>query len=265
MTSAPFLRRVGQLALLPVLGFSAILLCAALLVSLRLEKAVGDLVEERGKLISVQLTDVIEGGMRLGIPMTDQSETPGKMKTLINNDLDIETIAIFDDAGKLLVMQHRDGVLPQLDQRIVKRALTHRPGKSAERFTRAWRADGRSNIVAQARDASGSTGAVVWVVYSASTAQVAFSSTFDKLLQASSALVLVSLLPIFGLVFPVWHRWEQHVTHTQAGISGTPGTQTGIAHTNPLPTVPLSEAMIKLAHAERELELLDLKMSALLV
>jgi hypothetical protein len=264
MTSAPFLRRVGQLALLPVLGFSAVLLCAALLVSLRLEKAVGDLVEERGKLISVQLTEVIEGGMHLGIPMADQSETPEKMRALISNDVEVETIAIFDDAGKLLIIQHRDGASPQLDQRIVKRALTHRPGKSAERSIRTWRADGKSNIVAQARDASGSTGAVVWVVYSANTAQVAFSTTFDKLLQASSAMVLVSVLLLFGSVFLIWHRWEQHVTHTQAGMAEPPGTQSGTARTNPLPAVPLSEALIKLAHAEGELALLDLKMTALL-
>ena len=253
--SGPFVRRVGQLVILPVLGFSTVLLSAALLVSLRLEKAVGDLEEQRATLLSLQLIDAIEGGMRLGLATADQSETPGKMQSLFSNDLDVETIAVFDDAGRLLKAQDRDGVLPDFDPRIVKRVLTHRSKKSPEHFIRSWRTDSKLHIVSQARDASGTTGAVVWVVYSAKSSQVAFSTTWVRLLQASSVMILLSVLLLFVFVYLVWHRWEQHVTRTQ----------TGIADINPIPLVPLSEALLQLQAAEEELAALELQMRALSV
>lgn len=263
MASTHFLRRVAQLALLPAIGFSAVLLFAALLVSLRLEKAVGDLIEDRASLIAQQLTHVVEGGLRFGILISDQSEAPRKMESLIGSDAEVQTIALFDDTGKRLMVRDRDGRIPDLDPRIVKRVLNQRPSKTAERYTRTWRANGEQHIVMQARDAIGSTGAVVWVIYSADAAQVAFTATLDKLAEASMLMFLAAALLIFGLVFMVWTRWEKHVEHAQAHLNDMQKVDSSAGRVNPLPDIPLTEALAQLADVERELKVVDIKLTSL--
>jgi hypothetical protein len=263
MASVPFVRRVVQLALLPAIGVSAVLLFAALLVSLRLEKAVGDLIEDRASLIALQLTHVVEGGLRFGIRITDQSEAHRKMKSLIDSDAEVQTIALFDDTGERLMVQDRDGKIPGLDPRLVKRVLSQRPSKTTERYTRTWRANGEEHIVMQARDAIGSTGAVVWVIYSANAAQVAFSATLDKLAEASMVMLVGAALLIFGLVFIIWAKWERHVEHAHAHLGEVPPTVSATERANPLPDVPLTEALAQLADVERELKVVSIKLTAL--
>lgn len=263
MASFAFIRRVVQLALLPAIGVSAVLLFAAVLVSLRLEKAVGDLVEDRASQIALQLTHVVEGGLRFGIRIGDQSEAQRKMKSLIDSDAEILTLTLFDDSGKPLLVQDRDGKIPGLDPRLVKRVLGQRPSKAADRYTRTWRANGEEHIVMQARDAVGSTGAVVWVIYSADTAQVAFSATLDKLAEASMVMLAGAALLIFGLVFIIWAKWERHVVHAHAQLGEVPPTVSATERANPLPDVPLTEALAQLADVERELTVVSIKLTAL--
>ena len=259
--STHFFRRVLQLALFPAVGFSAVLLFAALLISLRLEKAVGDLIEDRAALIALQLTNVVEGGLRFGILIPDQSEAPKKMKALVNSDVDIQTIALFDHTGRILIVEDRDGKIPDMDSRIVKRAMKQRPSKTADRYTRAWRANGEEHIVMQARDAIGTTGGVVWVIYSADAAQAAFSAALDSLAQASMVMLFGAALFIFGLVSIIWKKWEQHVRHTHDRLYEVVETEAAADRGNPLPGVPLTDALKQLAAAEREVNAIDLSIT----
>jgi hypothetical protein len=259
--SSRFVRRVVGLALLPAVGFSAVLLFAALLISLRLEKAVGDLIENRAQLIALQLTNVVEGGLRFGIVISDQSEAPKKMQSLLASDQEIQTIAIFDDTGKRLLVEDRDGKIPDLDTRIVKRVLLRPHGTTADRYARVWRDGGDEHVVMQVRDAIGSTGAVIWVRYSARATQEAFSATLDKLAPAWLVMTLAATLVILAIVWSVWTRWERHVTLAQAHLDEPGVAETMAAHDNPLPGVPLADALQRLGSAERELEALAAEIS----
>ena len=250
--------------MLPTLGFAAVLLCATSLVSLRLEKAVGDLVEERAKLIGLQMTNAIEGGLRLGILVADQSETRAQMQSILHSDQEVLTIALFDDTGRAFLIRGRDGVLPEFDQHMVRRVLDQRASKSAERHTRAWRAKGQANFMLQVRDATGSTAALIWVVYSASTAQTAFTAVFEELLHASAIMLMAAVVLLYFLIVLIWHRWEQHVILTQASLDEGPRTNKSIVQINPLPAVPLTEALVQMANAERQLKVLDQQVAALL-
>ena len=258
------MRRVVQLVMLPTLGFLAVLLCATLLVSLRLEKAVGDLVEDRARLIGLQMTNAIEGGLRLGILVTDQSGTRAKMQSIFHSDQEVLTIALFDDTGRSLLVQSRDDVLHELDQHMVRRVLDQKVNRSTGRATRAWRAMGQTNVMLQVLDATGSKAAVIWVVYSASTAQTAFTAVFERLLHASAIMLMAAVVLLHFLIALVWHRWEQHVILTQASLDEGATSGKSIAQINPLPAVPLSQALLQMANAERELKALDQQVAALL-
>jgi hypothetical protein len=211
----------------------------------------------------LQLTQVVEGGLRFGIRIADQSEAQRKIKSLIDSDTEVQTIALFDDTGTLLMVQNRDRKMPSLDPRVVKRVLSQRPGKATEHYARTWRIKGEAHVVMQSRDAIGSTGAVVWVIYSAATAQVAFSNTLDKLADASMMMLLGSALLIFGLVFIIWAKWERHVAHAHAHLGEVLPTVLAPERENPLPDVPLTEALAQLADVESELNVVAIKLTAL--
>lgn len=257
------MRRVGQLVMLATLGFSAVLLCAIFLVSLRLEKAVGDLVEERANLIALQMTNAIEGGLRLGILVSDQSETRAKMQSILHSDQEVLTIALFDDTGRSLLIQSRDDVLHKFDQHMVRRVLDQRANKSAKGATRAWRAMGQANVMLQVLDATGSKAALIWVVYSASTAQKAFTAVFQELLHASFIMLVAAACTLYFLIALVWHSWEEHVVLVQTSLDAGLTADKSIGQINPLPVVPLREALIQIANAERQLQVLDQQVAAL--
>jgi hypothetical protein len=116
----------------------------------------------------------------------------------------------------------------------------------------------------QVRDATGSTAGVVWVVYSASTAQAAFTATFEELLHASVIMLMAAVVLLFFLIIIVWHKWEQHVLLAQASLDEVSKTNKSIILTNPLPAVPLTEALVQMADAEKQLKVLDQQVAALL-
>lgn len=192
-------RRVARLAGLPLAGCAAVLLFASVLVSMRLEKAVGDLVDDRVALLALQLTHVVEGGLRFGVPVADQSETLRKVRSLMDSDTELQTLALFDDTGKALLVQDRDGVVPGLHPRKVQRLLRQPPGKTHERYSRSWREHTHVHVLMQARDATGGTGAVVWAVYDAHAPQAAFDRTLWPLLGAT-LIVLAGLALLMALV-----------------------------------------------------------------
>jgi hypothetical protein len=253
-----FLRRVSMLALFPFAGFTAVLLFAAVLISLRLEKSVGDLLEDRTALIAQQLNNVVEGGLRFGVPLPDQAAVPGKMRSLIANDEALLTVALFDETGKRLLAEDRDGKIPDLDTRIVQRVLAQQPSKSAERYTRTWRTDGEQHVVMQSRDALGGTGGVVWAIYSAKPAHEAFSRTLDRLTGAAAAMLAVSVLLIFGVVTLIWRKWEQHVNHAHSRFRDDALDAQLID--SPLPGVSLAHALQHIGVAEGELLAIERKM-----
>ena len=116
----------------------------------------------------------------------------------------------------------------------------------------------------QVRDATGSTAGVVWVVYSASTAQAAFTATFEELLHASAIMLMAAVVLLFFLIIIVWHKWEQHVLLAQASLDEVSKTNKSIILTNPLPAVPLTEALVQMANAEKQLKVLDQQVAALM-
>ena len=264
MASSSFLRRVTQLAVLPLIGFAVTLLFASLMVSLRLEKAVADLVEARATLIASQMSNVVEAGLRFGIPIADQSEAPRKMDALIGSDIELLTIALFDDTGKpfLVKSSHKTA---NLDDREIRRLLSKRPSKLGGRVTRAWRVDGEIRILMQARDATGSTGALVWVAYSAKTVQLAFSATLNELFKVSALIFLGAAILIFSLTYGMWQKWEKHVAGSLTRLGDEAAADPGANQVNPLPMVPLTEALAQLANADQALREVRLKMGDLSV
>ena len=100
-TTAPARQLPARAAWVAVLGMSVLgmLLFASLLVSLRLEKALTELFEDRAELMARQLTSAIEGGLRFGVPLADQAETPRKMAALSQLDPELLALVLFDEKG----------------------------------------------------------------------------------------------------------------------------------------------------------------------
>jgi hypothetical protein len=214
--AVPVGRRVARLAGLPLAGCAVVLLFAALLVSLRLEKAVGDLVDDRVALLASQLTEVVEGGLRFGVPVADQSETVRKMRALMDSDAELQTLALLDDTGKVLLVQDRDGMVPALSPRRVQRLLLQPPGRAVERYTRSWREHSSVHTLMQARDATGTTGAVIWAVYAAQASQAVFERTLPPLLWTS-----VALLAGLALVVTAGVGWVVQAMRQRLGAQAT--------------------------------------------
>jgi hypothetical protein len=127
--------------------------------------------------------------LRFGVPVADQSETLRKMRSLMDSDAELQTLALLDDTGNALLVQDRDGAVPVLNRRRVQRLLLQPPGKAVERYTRSWREQSSVHTLMQARDATGTTGAVIWAVYAAQAPQAAFNRTLPPLLWVSLALL----------------------------------------------------------------------------
>jgi hypothetical protein len=92
---------------------------------------------------------------------------------------------------------------------------------------------------------------------------VAFANTLDKLADVSMMMLLGSALLIFGLVFMIWAKWERHVEHTCGHLGEVMPTMPAPELANPLPDVPLTEALAQLADVESELNMVAIKLTAL--
>ncbi len=91
--------RAWWLSTTAVLGL--LLLLAAVLVSLRLEKALSDLVEARAVLVGRQVVDVAEGGLRFGVPLAGQTETARKIQALMQGDARLRHLSLRDENGRV--------------------------------------------------------------------------------------------------------------------------------------------------------------------
>ena len=249
-------RRIIPLTLFPLVGLCAVLLFAALLISLRLEKTVADLIEQRSKLIASQVVDATEGGLRFGISVQDQIPLKRKLESLMSMDNQLMKIRVFGDQGNPILTASQSRKTSDLAWPSLRRALSYEPATPNDRYIRSWREKGERHVLMQVRDAMGLAGAVVWVVYSTETARATFSQTIDRLLVACLWMILAGTLIFSLFVATVWYPWEAHVNAYQSGSS--PDSSAGVE--SPIPGVSIHTVMKEISTAERELDAIEHKM-----
>jgi hypothetical protein len=254
--SRPF-AHTFQVAWIGGASLLALLLFAALLVSLRLEKALTDLVEDRATLAAQQLADVVEGGLRFGVTLPDQTEPPRKIASLLQNDTDMLALALIDDSGRQVVGRVRTPPGPVLDTRTARRVLQRPPG--AEPYKRVWQDETGIHVLMQVRDATGAVAGAVWVVCSPQAPQAAFAQVFQRLLLGALALTA----GVCGLVAAwAWRQTRQWQRYLTVQLSGPDTARTTNPTDNPLPIVPLPEAVAALERAEAELTALESELTS---
>lgn len=254
--SRPF-ARTFQVAWIGGASLLALLLFAALLVSLRLEKALTDLVEDRATLATQQLADVVEGGLRFGVTLPDQTEPPRKIASLLQNDTDLLALALIDDSGRPVVGRVQTTPEPVLDARTARRVLQRPPG--AEPYKRVWQDETGIHVLMQVRDATGAVAGAVWVVCSPQAPRAAFSQVFQRLLLG--ALALTAGVCVLGAAW-VWWQTRQWQRYLAAQLAGPDTARTNDPTDNPLPIVPLPEAVAALERAEAELTAFETELTA---
>jgi hypothetical protein len=224
-------------------GLGLLLAFAALLVSLRLEKALTDLVEARAALIARQVADTVEGGLRFGVALADQTETPRRLQALAQRDPELLLLAVLDEQGRPLVRQTVLASPPGLAGRPVERLLARRPGASAEPVRKVWR-DGRHiHVLLPVRDASGLPLGAVWVLYAADGPQAAFEESLRHLGLWAAGLTVVGTLLLTGLLGLLSRRLEPAVAAA------------GVAPVARWPVLPVPQALGTLSRLEAELAL----------
>lgn len=236
----------GQAAWVAVMGMGMLgmLLFASLLVSLRLEKALTELLEDRAELMARQLAGATEGGLRFGVPLADQAETPRKMAALSGLDPELRALALFDDKAGVVFHQSASGTPLVPETHTVQRLLRLKGSATAEAPKKVWTDDMGIQVLMQVRDATGAVSGAVWAVYSAQAPQAAYA---DSLRQ----------LGLWALVLAV------AVTALAAGVLGAMGRRglraldslqhPGAAHMPPWPMLPVPQALATLAQLESEL------------
>lgn len=227
-----------------VLGL--LLLLAAVLVSLRLEKALSDLVEARAVLVGRQVVDVAEGGLRFGVPLAGQTETARKIQALMQGDARLRHLSLRDENGRVAgTPPATGGAVLHVDSRQVQRLLARKASVTAEPLRKVWLSGGDLQVLMQVRDAAGVATGVAWVVYSAEEPQTAF---FDSLRQ----LVLVALALGAGVSLVLgallWRLARAGARSLQA-LEG----RADVVEDAAWPVLPLPQAWRTLARLEREL------------
>lgn len=258
MTTPPvFFRRVAELAFFPALGLAAILVFAVFLISLRLEKAVGDLTAERANLQANRVAEVLEGAGPIPVARAAPTDFLERLQPILSGDEELLTLAWFDADGHPIYRQDWTDLVPELNRRMVQRVLdaglTHKP----LRTTRAWRANGEDHVVMQLRSADGVTLGAVWVVHSTQAAQAAFTSTLGTLVPASLITLLAGTVVIFSLSGLFLLRWERQVGHAQFHLQALDaGTSVG-SLPEPGGVLPLMQALQHVQDADQELLCID--------
>jgi len=231
------------------IGLSLLLLFAALLVSLRLEKALSDLVEARAVLMARQLADVGEGGLRFGVPLANQTELPGKIADLTEGDTGLRSVSMLDDQGRVIA-RPRSGDVPKLtvDTRQVQRLMARKSAAGSEPPRKVWLDGTDFHVLMQVRDASGAAAGVVWAVYSAREPQAAFGFGMRRLALWALALAAGVSLLAGALLWQMARRGAQLLDELDR--------PSGALATAAWPVLPLPQALRSLASAEGELSAL---------
>lgn len=232
------------------------LLFAALLISLRLEKTVADLIEQRAKLIASQVVEVTEGGLRFGISVVDQAPLKRKLESLMSSDNQLLKIRVIGDQGTPVFTAAQGRATSDLAWPTLRRALSYEPSTQSERYVRSWKEKSERHVLMQVRDAMGLTGAIVWVVYSNDSARATFTQTIDRLLVACMWMILVGALIFSLFVATIWYPWEEHInTHHSSS-----GTDSSALVESPIPGVSVDTVMKEISTAERALDAIEHKM-----
>ena len=236
----------GQAAWVAVIGMGmlAMLLFASLLVSLRLEKALTELLADRAELMARQLAGAMEGGLRFGVPLADQAETPRKMAALSGLDPELRALALFDDKAAVVFQQSASGNKEAPDTRTIQRLLRLKGSATTEAPKKVWTDALGIQVLMQVRDATGAVSGAVWAVYSAQAPQAAYADSLRQL--GLWALVLATA-----------------VTALAAGVLGAMGRRglraldslqhPGATPMPPWPVLPVPQALATLAQLEAEL------------
>jgi hypothetical protein len=248
-TLSPSARLPGPWAWTAAIGvaLSLLLLFAALLVSLRLEKALADLVEARALLVAQQLGDAVEGGLRFGVPLADQTETPRKMQALAQNDPALEHMALLDDQGRTVVRHAAANVAPTLEPRQLLRLMARKAGGTALAPRKVWREGPHFHVLVQVRDASGFASGAVWVVYSALGPQTTFDDSLHTL--GGWALAMAAGVTLLLSALLAWLSRRMTAALDPLAHAATPGA--------PWPVLPVPQALDTLARLESELSRLS--------
>lgn len=236
----------GQAAWVAVIGMGmlAMLLFASLLVSLRLEKALTELLADRAELMARQLAGAMEGGLRFGVPLADQAETPRKMAALSGLDPELRALALFDDKAAVVFHQSATGNKEAPDTRTIQRLLRLKGSATAEAPKKVWTDAQGIQVLMQVRDATGAVSGAVWAVYSAQAPQAAYADSLRQL--GLWAVVLATA-----------------VTALAAGVLGAMGRRglraldslqnPGATPMPPWPVLPVPQALTTLTQLETEL------------
>lgn len=251
LTFPPPARLPGPWAWTVAIGvaLSLLLLFAALLVSLRLEKALADLVEGRALLVAQQLGDAVEGGLRFGVPLADQTETPRKMQTLAQNDPELEHMALLDDQSRTVVQHATANASPTLEPRQLMRLMARKAGAGGAALAprKVWREGRHFHVLLQVRDASGFASGAVWVVYSAQGPQTTFEDSLRTL--GGWALAMAAGVTLLLSALLVWLSQRMTAALEPLTQANTPG--------DPWPVLPVPQALGTLARLEVELSRLE--------
>lgn len=244
-STAPARQLPARAAWVAVLGMSVLgmLLFASLLVSLRLEKALTELFEDRAELMARQLTGAIEGGLRFGVPLTDQAETPRKMAALAQLDPALLALVLFDEKGGAVFQLPATGSeLP--DPRTVQRLLQSRASAMLDAPKKVWGDALGIQVLMQVRDATGAASGAVWALYSAQAPQSAYADSLRTLSLWAVVLAAVVTAISMWVLRAMKHRSQHALDSLQQPATG------------PLPAwpvLPLPQALNTLTRLENEL------------
>lgn len=227
-------------------SFAALLLFSTLLISLRLEKALTDLVQNRAELMAQQLADSVEGGLRLGVRLEDQTETPRKMAALSDRDPELLHIALLDAQSKNWVQTSAPRAAPEVrDPTAALRHLARKSALGVDGTHKVW-VDGQGvQVLTQVRDATGLVSGAVWVVYSTQAPQAAFTHSMRQL-----GLWALAMTVGFFAVLAV--GLTQVARRSLRALDRLGGVDSG-AGASPWPWLPLPQALQTLDRLETEL------------
>lgn len=233
-----------------VIGLSmlAMLLFASLLVSLRLEKALAELLEDRAELVASQLVGDMEGGLRFGIPLADQAETPRKMAALAELDPELLKLALFDERAAVVFNHSTTHTQETPDARVIQRLLSRRASAAVETPRKVWTDALGIQVLMQVRDATGAVSGAVWVVYSAQAPQAAYGDSLRHLgLWAIGLAGMVTAMAAAMLA-----AMGRRSTHTLDALQSTQPAQVPS-----WPLLPIPQALHTLTRLEGELTTLS--------
>lgn len=221
------------------LSVGLLLLLSALLVSLRLEKALTDLLSTRSELLVRQVADAAESGLRFGVTLGDQPALPHQMTTMTRNDTRIRHLAVLDEQARSIHAQPPG----TLDSTTV---MPWSPPRTPAQTSPLSRLDPAGlHTLVPIRDATGRSVGSVWMLYATDEAHSAFRHSLIRLsLWALGLTVLVTLCLVTGLA--IWMRRVNRVLDAASRGHAPLDDRWAI--------LPLPQAWQRLNQLERELD-----------